>query len=366
MKETKIEWTNSTWNPLIALRKDSGKRGWYCQKISPECDHCYAAAMNQRSDGLVGIGNGDGYAPDQLAKVDIQVHEKTLLQPLRWSGPRKVFVCSMTDLFGEWHTDAMIDRVFAIMAMTPHITYQVLTKRPSRMLAYCTEARTIDGIAEKWANTEAHKPIWIGTPTVTIRSMFRWPLPNVWLGVTAGNQAMADERVPVLLRTPAAKRFVSYEPALGPVDLTNLSVAAPDGQEQWDALDKQEAEDAAWEGECGNSLDWLIMGGESGPKARPMNPEWAWAMRDQCERAGVPFFFKQWGEFAPLGAFDGFKEAAQLPLWYVAKDGTFVEGRNGQIEEGTRYQPVYRVGKKRAGRLLQGVEYSQFPGDSNA
>ncbi len=97
-----IEWTDATWNPIIATMRDSGKRGWHCEKISPACDHCYAAAMNKRSDGLVGIGTGLNYAPDSRAKVDISIHEKTLLAPLRWRKPRKIFVCSMTDLFGEW------------------------------------------------------------------------------------------------------------------------------------------------------------------------------------------------------------------------------------------------------------------------
>ena len=308
-ENSKIEWTDSTWNPLVAYRGE--KRGWHCEKITPACDNCYAASMNKRSDGLVGIGTGLPYAPDQRAKLRFEVHEPTLLAPLKWRKPRKIFVCSMTDLFGDWWTDEQILRVIAVASQTPEHTYQFLTKRPARaieILGHPKIEEYVDRVGRMngWCHSNAEG---------------RFPLPNVWLGVTAENQEQADARISLLLETPAAKRFVSIEPMLGEVDLTNLTVPTANGPEQWDGLDKLDAADAE-PGTTSATLDWVIAGGESGPKARPSHPDWFRSLRNQCQASGVPFFFKQWGELN---------------------------------------EHQFRVGKKAAGRLLDGVEWSQFP-----
>lgn len=267
--ETGITWTDETWNPLVAYRGD--KRGWHCEKISPACDNCYAAAMNKRSDGLVGIGTGLPYAPEQRAKLRFEVHEETLLAPLRWKKPRKIFVCSMTDLFGEWWTDEQIDRVFELMALTPWHTYQVLTKRPERMRQYITSRSITDVVRKEMATFDL-------TPDL-------WPLPNVWLGVTAENQEQADERIPLLLQTPAAVRFVSVEPMLGPVDLRRyFQLAEVETVSEGRLFPQQQAR---------RRLHWVITGGESGPKARPSHPDWFRSLSRQCRDAGTAFFMKQ-------------------------------------------------------------------------
>lgn len=303
-ENSKIEWTDSTWTPIRARRKDTGKVGWHCEKISPACDHCYAAAMNKRSDGLIGIGTALNYAPDSLAKVDIYIDEKMLMAPLRWKKPRKIFVCSMTDIFGEWVTDEMIDGVFAVMALCPQHTFLVLTKRPERMLAYM-------------GSGDRHTPIIAamnGGWNVGAAAL-RWPLPNVWLGVTAENQEWADKRIQLLLQTSAAVRFVSCEPLLGPVWI-----------DRGRGFLTGEAHDNA--PYRGTRIDWVITGGESGTGARPSHPDWFRSLRDQCQAAGVAYFHKQNGEWTPV-------------------DG----------------QMMYRVGKHHAGRLLDGREWSQFPED---
>lgn len=216
-----IEWTNATWNPVTG-----------CTKISQGCKNCYAERMAVR---LQAMGQ-----PNYANGFQVTVQEHMLDLPLSWKKPRLVFVNSMSDLFHKDVPTEFIRRVFAVMERAPHHTFQVLTKRADRLRAIAAD--------------------------------LPWP-GNVWMGVSVEDQRAANERVPHLLLTPAAVRFLSCEPLLGPI--------------RFEAI-------PAWGGAL-DSLHWVIVGGESGPGARPMDPEWARTIRDQCLRAGVPFFFKQWG-----------------------------------------------------------------------
>lgn len=261
--KSKIEWTEATWNPW---------RG--CSKVSEGCANCYAERESKR------------FGRD-FSKVT-KASEKTFRAPLSWEDPLKIFVCSASDFFHEgadewrehcWHT---------IYDARQH-TYLILTKRPERI------SECLPDFGKK-----------------------EWPWPHVWLGVTAENQQMADERIPKLLTVPAAKRFLSLEPLLESINLTRTVGFPP-------------------------SVSWIIAGGESGPDARPMHPNWVTFIRDQCVAAGVPFFFKQWGEWAP-GQFTG-KHEVRLMMDSLSRPGVFMS----------------RVGKKRAGHLLDGMLWDEMP-----
>jgi protein gp37 len=328
--KTGIEWTDATWNPI---------RG--CTRVSEGCRHCYAESVAYRFsgpglayEGLAVLKNGH---PSWTGKIEFV--EKHLLDPLKWKTPRRIFVNSMSDLFHEGVTDEMCDKIFAVMALCPQHTFQVLTKRPKRMLEYlsanleaplaqCAEAR-IGRMCETIARDrgeDVNAPYW--------DVFFRWPLRNVWLGVSVENQAAADERIPVLLQTPAAVRFISAEPLLGPLSIDHALFVI--GSEKFES----------------RRLDWVICGGESGPGARPMHPEWARGLRDQCASAGVPFFFKQWGEWAP----DFTSQPIHMRIDREGRDVTNLPGQWGQFDA-----PLRRVGKHAAGALLDGQEWKQFP-----
>ena len=288
---TSIEWTDATWNPIRARRRDGQPNraggGWACQRVSPGCVHCYAAGINKR------LGTGLDYDARGIADSDIYLDERILAAPLRWKSPRRVFVCSMTDLFGEWVPDEVIDRVFAVMALSPQHTYQLLTKRPERMREYLANEDRMyvlrSGI-EEWCPED-----------------LRWPLPNVWLGVSAEDQERADQRIPELLATPAAVRFLSCEPLLGPV---NLRAVKPDAFSIIDALDGSwEQSLPEWEGNVeyvpdGPHIDWIIVGGESGPGARPCDVSWIRGIVQQCAGAGVAVFVKQLGSAPSMSLAD--------------------------------------------------------------
>jgi len=346
---SKIEWTDATWTPIRARRKDTGKIGVACVKVSPACKNCYAERFNMRN--LPVHGTGLPYTVEALDQVEIFLDEEMLLAPLKWKKQRKIFVCSQTDLFGEFVPDEMIDRVFAVMRLSPQHTFQVLTKRAARMSSWFA----------KFSNT-SHCVEAVNIGRGDVRSGY-WidPLPNVWLGVTAEDQQRADERIPHLLRTPAAKRFVSVEPMLGPLDLTSLSVHEHGDTEQWNSLDRSEARDAEIEGACSSVIDWVIVGGESGgAKSRPMHPYWVRTIRNHCVVAGVPFFFKQWGEWQNGS---GFSAKAKT----VLRDGRIVgDPKDCHIETQNNWAQLLptmmlRVGKKAAGRLLDGREWGEFP-----
>lgn len=256
VQKTTIQWCDYTSNPLIARRLSDDKRGWHCVKVSPGCANCYAARINQR------LGTGLDFTAHNADKVRLEIHEPELKALLKVRKPGRVFIGDMSDLFQDGVTDEMLDRIFAVMAMTPHLTYQVLTKRPERMKQYILAGR----------------PMCLHENPVGIYALLAGPLhplPNVWLGVSVEDQQRADERIPILLQIPATVRFLSVEPLLSPVDLSthlqNLS---------WRPLGKS---------------DLVIIGGESGPKARPMDITWARSLVAQCREAGVPVFVKQLG-----------------------------------------------------------------------
>jgi protein gp37 len=391
-KNSKIEWTDATWSPIRGRRRDTGKWGYHCERISPGCQNCYACRMNGRC--LPAWGTGLDYTVPDRDLVEIYLDEAELEKPLRWNRPRRVFVESMSDLFGEWVPDEMIDRVFAVMALAPQHTFQLLTKRADRMRRYIvqTKARlsyfppTIgrqDAIREeiKRLNIELCKEQAILAVSGSWEAG-ALPLPNVWLGVSVEDQQHADERVPLLLQTPAALRFISAEPLLGPVNLRNLGVdmstpiaaCVARRRERGEVVTEESIANypptmgldcltgATVSGERMSSIDWVICSGESGPGARPMHPDWARSIRDQCEVADVPFFFKQQGEWQ----FGSSLKRAQDRV--LLNDGTLLksdaeDASSEQRNNWPEYQPhmVARVGKKAAGRLLDGREWNEFP-----
>lgn len=391
--KSNIEWTDATWNPIVG-----------CSIVSPACTNCYAMPMAARLDRMMpSVRRGDATIPSHYAALTkpskagpvwtgrvTLAPDHILTKPLRWKKPRKIFVNSMGDLFHESVPDEWIDRVFAVMASSSRHTFQVLTKRPKRMRAYlrAIEAEGPSRLrhyvdvtmargrtARQALNPPMREP---DDPTPELRALYdrvkthdwsragryglgefhwqEWPLSNVWLGVTAEDQTRADERIPDLCATPAAKRFVSCEPLLSEIRLDLISI--PDNSVVLGAR----APSLAF-------LDQIITGGESGPKARPSNPDWFRSLRDQCATAGTAFFFKQWGEWAPGNAFglcsDGPINSARGGVrdWmnrYVVCNDRADRIRAHSFTEHSTYL-VYRVGKKRAGSLLDGIAHKVFP-----
>lgn len=269
--KTGIQWSDATWNPVTG-----------CEKVSPGCAHCYAESVALRfwakTQPPTIIPTVEGETTRPRIFTDVRCHDDRLSQPLRWTKPRKIFVNSMSDLFHDSVADEFIDQVFAVMAMAPQHTFQVLTKRADRMQKYLTDKRTQPAVV-----TSMNCPEWIPTGRGFLRLPRGWPLQNVWLGVSVENQYWADKRIPLLLETPAAIRFVSYEPALGPIDFRDwLKIFRNDH-----VVDES--------GASYNSLDWVIIGGESGKSARPFNVEWLAQTIAACREAGVACFAKQLG-----------------------------------------------------------------------
>lgn len=267
---TAIEWTDTTWSPVTG-----------CDRVSPGCDNCYALTLAKR---LKAMGSAkyqtDGDPRTSGPGFGIAMHPGTLTEPLRWKKPRKVFVNSMSDLFHKGVTDEFIAKVFAVMAATPRHVYQVLTKRPGRMRSLLSNQDFIDKCWYECAELlgeDASAPAswWPG-----------WPLSNVWLGVSVEDQKRAELRIPALLDTPAAVRFLSCEPLLGPIDLTPWTT--------WRDGSLRTAEPPNVSG-----LNWLIAGGESGPGFRPLDIDWVRTLRDQCVEADIAFLFKQVGGRTP-------------------------------------------------------------------
>lgn len=288
---TKIEWTDAVWNPTTG-----------CNKVSQGCKYCYAEVMHKRLTGM----KMPGYERPFLAGA--YPNEAALGRPLKWKKPRKVFVNSMSDLFHENVPFEHIDKVFDVMRCTPQHTYQLLTKRPERMAEYLNVHRTM-----------------------------KETLPNVWLGTSVENQKAADERIPHLLNCPAAVRFMSMEPLVGPVDLLK-EYPTGKGAVSYCAL-----------------VDWVIVGGESGRGHRPMHPEWARSLRDQCAAAGVPFFFKQWGRYTP-----------NRPAGHVVKVAVDINGKDlvTRLEpslptDATMYRPLHSTNTH--DNVLDGRTHLEFP-----
>lgn len=317
---TGIEWTDATWNPIRAMNKETGGVGHYCVKVSEGCRHCYAERIQKRL-----FRNPIRFAAQDRDQVELYLDEEMLLQPLRWKRPRLIFVCSVTDLFLEHHADWWIDRMFGVMAMAPQHTFQVLTKRPERALTYLRQGRK--ELTTRWGfqGAQALHQLHGGSADRAARlaeasNPGTWPLPNVILGTSAENQYWADRRVPQLLSTPAAARFVSWEPALGMVDFSHLR--PPGDGLVYDALGglavPVKPEPGA-KGETTPRLDWVVAGGESddGGDARPSDLAWYRAVRDQCLAAGVPFFMKQLSQADSRGfkKYETFPPDLQVRQW---------------------------------------------------
>lgn len=357
---TKIEWAHAglgrgaSWNPIRARNRATGALGHYCEHASPGCVNCYSEAWNRDR-----LGTRLSFKPGHRADVDVFLDEQVLLQPLRWRTPRGIFVCSMTDAFGAFVTDAMLDRIFAVAALCPQHRFLFLTKRSARMQAYLSDQATSARIALQMGFFVAQhgrmRDMQHGD--ILTRAWGRgegWPIPNVWVGVSAEDQTRADERIPDLLATPAAVRWVSAEPLLGTIDFNALNLRpwtgdpapAPDDPDwRFNALTGEHwfrGDDGFSYGGDGPylaSLDWIVAGGESGPRARPLHPQWARGIRDQCDAAGVPFFFKQNGEFVSVSE--------------VAGPGTHFRFPDGAT--------VRRAGKRLAGRTLDGRTHDAMP-----
>lgn len=261
--KSSIQWTEATWNPLVG-----------CSRVSEGCRHCYAERQAFRAAAM-GIPQYEGLTKKVGSEIrwtgNVRLVESALELPLRWKRPRRIFVNSMSDLFHEKAKSEWIAAIFAVMLLAGQHTYQILTKRPMRM--------------RNWMQWLMHQPDQAGVlldaladlgldAKVGRAALCPWPKPHIWLGVSVEDQATADERIPLLLQTPAAVRWVSYEPALGPV-----SFFGPDSP-TWN-LD--------------NGLDWIVIGGESGPGARPFDLHWARQVVAQGRAAGVPVFVKQIG-----------------------------------------------------------------------
>ena len=304
---SKIEWTDATWNVVIG-----------CDKVSPGCDHCYAIRtahrMQANPNPVISAAYAGTEADGEWTGL-VNLVETRLDLPLRWRRSRRIFVNAQSDLFHSNVPDEFIARVWAVMALAPQHTFQILTKRHARMRALLRTDMFHELVQEAIG-----AQVWGGGVKGAVADTVRrrnnawlpltpaWPLPNVWLGVSVEDQKRADLRIPALLDTPAAVRWLSCEPLLGPVNLRL---------------------DAAM-GNADPGINWVVVGGESGQGARPMHPAWARTLRDECQDAGVPFLFKQWGEYAP-------------------------------IPQVTGPDLIERVGKRAAGRVLDGRTWDEYP-----
>ena len=349
-----IEWTGHTWNPTLG-----------CSKKSPGCKFCYAirtvhrlagnpnAKIRAANQGLTVIQNG---APNWTGIV--RLIPERLSVPLRIKKPTTFFVNSLSDLFHEALSDEEIDQVFAVMALCPQHTFQVLTKTPERMERWF--AKLTDSWDRRLRMESAGELIagQMGWCHADEAQMAQWPLSNLWLGVSVENQRYADERIPLLLQTPAAVRFISAEPLLGPINLEELPSISGIGR-YLNALNSA----CIGGSDVLGALDWVISGGESGTAARPSHPDWHRTLRDQCQAYGVPFFFKQWGGYAP-GRDLKEGDEAQPPGFGIYPDGLYeTPDCCSQTYEriGQNLVEMRKVGKKKAGALLDGREWREMP-----
>jgi protein gp37 len=312
MGRTEISWADAVWNPVTG-----------CSPIAAGCKHCYAAKMAKRLKGMGQKKYRNGFR--------VTCHTKCLEEPLRWRKPRRILVCSMADLFHDEVPDEFIDRVWntmdycrpqhAAFVQYPYHTFLVLTKRPKRACEF----------VQRWAEKKLYGDY--------VKSC-----PHIHIGFSASTQADLDAGSEYLLRTPAAVRFLSLEPLVGPIEYEFGPIGA----------ETCHRGDAHRNGmcECISGVDWVIVGGESGPGARPMAPDWVRSIRDDCVAAGVPFFFKAWGEWKPGNSM--FPDGRRVPPsrihdWHPLFDGVRSE----------RFSVC--IGKKRAGRELDGRTWEELP-----
>lgn len=355
--KTHIEWTDATWNPVTG-----------CSVVSPGCTNCYA--MKLAGTRLQHHPSREGLTRDTKAgpvwNGEVRFNEEWLTQPLRWRKPRKIFVCAHGDLFHENVPDEWIDKVFAVMALAPQHTYQVLTKRADRMREYIC----LPGEDRGRRNAAIRNAMDELRPVHGQRAALQPRNPHIWLGISAEDQDRYDERSePILDLSGQFPLFVSAEPLLGPLNLhfdrdhcdlcggTGILARWPKGRCHICGGKGKMLINGRRHPRGYRRFDWVICGGESGKGARPMHPDWARSLRDQCAAAGVPFFFKQWGSWRPAHPGDPFAAGK----WMHVNGDTF-----GPVE-GEAFYPaplsthVVRSGKKAAGALLDGIEHKQFP-----
>ncbi len=317
---TRIEWTDEVWNPATG-----------CTPVSAGCANCYARRMARRLAGRHGY-------PPAPHHFDVTLHPDRLDEPLRWRKPRRVFVCSMGDLFHEDVPNDFRAQVFDVMAAAEHYIFQILTKRPENIRDW------EQWMGEYWPGDSAWQ--------VVTDVLGRWP-DNIWLGGTVESRDNLW-RVGELLKVRAAVHFVSLEPLLGSLRIAPWLVKCHDPEHRHF-------------GSCERygdfRLDWVIVGGETGPGARPMHPDWVRNVRDQCIEAGVPFFFKQWGEYTPCPVYDA-PDMSGGRAFYTPGGGRMAAAPGNR--RGYKWLDenlvAYKCGKKAAGHLLDGQEWRQFPG----
>lgn len=326
---TKIEWADSTFNPWIG-----------CTKVSPACDHCYAAGMMETRYGRVEWGG-----PGKGVGTRRRTSPGNWKKPLQWQRQaetfhaghgrkRRVFCASLADVFDNAVAPEWRDDLWQLIRQTPDLIWMMLTKRPQNIAGM---------LPPFWDEVKGH----------------------VWLGTTVEDQTRADQNIPHLLPHDAAVRFVSCEPLLGAIDLMDIPWPAdrPRFPETEDISDGRSALHLIE----GAQIDWVICGGESGPGARPMHPDWARSLRDQCAAAGVPFLFKQWGNWSPVSHREDLPGRPQMVRagdCFVTPDGQshVLDDDLSSPLEGEDSAAMRHVGKHRAGRLLDGVEHNGFPG----
>lgn len=377
---TRISWTDATWNPVTG-----------CTRVSAGCERCYVdwappfriegRHFTARCEACSGTGKaesvyemcmtcgGSGRIRSNAigSTTGVRLHGDRLDQPLRWRRPRRVFVNSLSDLFHDDVPDDFIVSVFAVMACASQHTFQVLTKRPARMRALLSSREFWACVAIQMGLRFADRDDDLAVVGEALKSISRRNcLPNVWLGVTVEDQKAADLRIPILMETPAAVRFLSCEPLLGAVDLARVG----DGLVPFWCLGHGRPA-----GDCPNDLhlgreggiDWVVVGGESGRGARPMHPDWARSLRDQCADAEVAFWFKQHGEFVEVDD-PRLGDVWLLPDRHGAHGGVGTQpwkpGDVGAVAgRWSRFPDVVvrRVGKKAAGDQLDGRVCQSFP-----
>lgn len=359
---SKIEWTEKTWNPIVG-----------CSKVSAGCKNCYAIGMAWR---LQHIGHSAAKYAGTVEKTSngqrnwtgkINIIEKEFVKPFTWKKPSMVFVNSESDLFHESVPFQVVRALFGVMSVCEEHTFQILTKRPQRMLDFFKWLELMD---PDWQDDPANYAYdlcvehGIETGCGSAFETEAWPLKNVWLGVSVESQQAANERIPLLLQVPAAVRFLSCEPLLSPVNLTHIDADGAGHTEycQINALTGRHTDMAR---PCAdvNKIDWVIVGGESGHGARPLHPEWVRSLRTQCQKAGTKFFFKQWGMYTDVNnilpvPMEDFSKNLKSGKWVgVDNTGAIVDHVSGP----NKAILMAKVGKDKAGRLLDGREWNEFP-----
>lgn len=331
---TKIEWTDETCNVVVG-----------CSKCSPGCDNCYAEGIAARwaknpkmAARYARVVGADGRWNGQV-DVDFSALDRIPRKP------KTVFIASMGDIFhpGVYNPPTTINSLFTQIADLSQHRFLLLTKRAEEMHKVVSAIADYRLESQKSSNALLAGLVRkdsVSLPSHVFHPSLQWPLDNLWLGVTVCNQKEADEKIPLLLATPAAGRFVSVEPMLGSIDLRHLTQGCD--YYSLDALSGMEVIEE--DGEIGPSLDWVIVGGETGPRARPMHPDWVRSLRDQCQAAGVPFFFKGWGEWAP-----------------DCRCGSSVVCKTIDRPQSGLSGCMFRCSRKKSGRLLDGVEHNEKP-----